>query len=103
MLKTIIKSIFNRYKIITAYNFECTCLGFPTQFEFEDESGNKYYFRYRFGSWTLYNITNEVWKTLIMGTAGDSLDGICSVREFKKLCKKEGYIIKIKSRSDLVE
>ena len=77
-------------EVIEALNFRNTCLACPTQFEFEDKFDNKYYFRFRWGCWTLYDITNDnEWKSLKSGCFGDNFDGMCSEEEFLSLLREE--------------
>lgn len=85
-------------KEINAYNFRCTCEAFPTQYEFEAEKSKHYYFRYRWGYWSLSDITNDNWIELISGYFGDWLDGECSIKQFLKLLKDKGYKIIIKDK-----
>lgn len=84
---------------IKAYKFECTCYACPTQFEFEDEKGTKYYFRYRNGYWKLVDVTDdENWKIIVDGQYGDWLDGLMNEEEFIKILKDNGYNIDVITR-----
>ena len=85
-------------KKIEALNFRMTCMACPTQYEFEDALGNQYYFRLRWGGWTLYDITKEEWKLLASGGYGDCYEGCCDEEEFLKILKQSGYEIIIKTR-----
>ena len=50
---------------MTIYNLENTCFACPTQFQFVDIAGRNYYFRLRWGHWTLQDITDiNNWKLL---------------------------------------
>lgn len=83
-------------KTINAYNFRNTCSGYPTQFEFEDEFNNKYYFRLRFGGWALYNYST--WEIITSGEYGHDLEGFCTKKTFLKLLRRKGYNINIIKR-----
>lgn len=87
-------------KEINAYNLRCTCESCPTQYEFEDKENRHYYFRYRWGHWSLSDITNDNWIELVGGDFGDCLDGECSKKQFLKLLKDNGYKIIIKDKED---
>lgn len=88
-------------EIIKAYNFRCTCIACPTQFEFEDENNRKYYFRLRWNGWYLADITNnKKWEYLISGEYGGA-GGDISKENFLKLMRKNGYKIQIKNKKTI--
>lgn len=80
-------------KVINAYNLRCTCEECPTQYEFEDEQNRHYYFRLRWGEWSLSDITTNDWKTLVVGDFGDSWNGTCTKKQFFELLRQKGYKI----------
>ena len=80
---------------MTIYNLENTCFACPTQFQFDDIAGRNYYFRLRYGHWTLQDITDiNNWKLLAEGYYGDELEGYCTEKEFFKILKKAGIKLK---------
>lgn len=85
-----------KLNVINAHNFNCTCGGSPTQYEFEDDKNRKYYFRYRFGYWELCDNTDgEYEKIIAEGKYGNEWDGCMSESIFKEELKKAGYMIRI--------
>ena len=69
------------------YDYEETCGGCPTIFEFQDKDGHKLYFHLRHGYWRLYDeTTNEV----LASGSSNKHDGICDWDEALEMMKDEG-------------
>lgn len=63
----------------------------PTQFEFEDEEGNEYYFRLRHG-YSRLDQTNPR-KVLISAPMDDGLDGVCEPRDMIRWAYARKFLI----------
>ena len=74
-------------KIIMALKFKNVSFAAPTVFEFEDEEGIKYQFRYRHGKYALKykEITFSDYMILCEGEYGSPLDGYITAEQFIKL------------------
>ena len=61
-------------------NFEQTCYGCPTVFEWDNKKGDHFYFRLRHG---YAYIQNETSNTVVIKGNFPNADGICSWSEVK--------------------
>lgn len=82
-------------EIINVKQFKMLTMAAPTQFIFIDDEDIIYYFRYRWGKYSLcknYNTDKE--EILCSGQYGDNFDGYITRKDFEKLMKYNGYILK---------
>jgi hypothetical protein len=85
----------NKKITINIQDFKVLTTAAPTQFLFTDDKGINYYFRLRWGSYRLcknYDTSQE--DTVCAGQYGDNYEGYISKEDFKKLMRKNGYILK---------
>ena len=68
-----------------------SCYACPTIFEWEDEQGNRYYFRLRHGHWKIVDETNDI--LLVGGNTDDGADGCCNWSDAVRYAKKENVIL----------
>lgn len=68
-------------------DYQETCAGCPTIFEFDDIDGHHLYFHLRHGNWRLYDETID--KVLAYGNSS-SCDGICDWNDATEMMEDEG-------------
>lgn len=71
-------------------NYELTCGGCPTIYEFKDVDNTKYYFRLRHG---YARIECENTGEILIENDMDGFDGICNWEDVLKWAKRNGLLI----------